>query len=404
MALKFFLFQGADPFASVEQRGPKTRQQKEDPEFVAFGSWLRENLVYVFMAGFIVSSAFSYNLISASFSTMQTPAVLAFLHSLAAAASITLGSHFDVFQPLQMTVNGLRGAAPCTFFYSTQLLCLFSSLHHNSVHLVIAWISVGGAFMDTLVALLTGDSSQSLSQPARTALLVAFGAGCLEILFDSNKAMLGILMLLLWSLSRGVECIWNQLLVDSTLGGRLNDFKLVGWIRDLTEDQLTLTRNSRSTIFLLQNLIPAPFILILGLIFGEGKELVDHEPTVPGLKIMLWACAFYAASQCCLLILNDRHLVDSSSTLESNGAREGVQPSEGRVRRKPPSSVLRSVLRAASFSGGIILYTIEMPITLSSSLTSLLALTAVLSSHYSVVSSWRREKDLGLGSSSGLPR
>ena len=87
--------QGADPFTLSRA---SARPQKEDAEFVAFGHWLRENLVYFFMAAFIVSNSLSYNLISLSFSTMQTPAVLCFLHLLVTSGIHLISIHFDVFQ------------------------------------------------------------------------------------------------------------------------------------------------------------------------------------------------------------------------------------------------------------------------------------------------------------------
>jgi hypothetical protein len=382
--------QGADPFTL--SRETSSRPQKEDAEFVAFGSWLRENLVYFFMAGSVISQALSFNLISLSFNTMQTPAVLCFLHLLVTCASLALGLHFDVWKPVEPTWQGLRGSIAPTVFYSTQLLLIFSSLHHNSVAVVITWLAVGGSAIDTLVSVLIGESSSlsSLSHEARVSLLVAFGAGVVELIFDSKTAGLGILLLLLWSISKAAECCWDHLLNDATFGGRLTDFRLVGQIRDLAEEQLSLSSSSRSTICLAQNLLPIFPILILGLIFGEGKELVDHEPTVPGLKIMLLACAAYAVNVCCLLILNDRHLTDgSTSSAPGPVSTQASEGSKGQKRQKPPPSVLRTILKASSFLLAILLHFLEMP-TLSSFAASLLAVIAVLSSFYST---WKRERE-----------
>ena len=53
---------GADPFQ--QQKPRRQRQERVDPEFMAFGKLLRDNLVYVYVAGFIVCQASSYVLIS----------------------------------------------------------------------------------------------------------------------------------------------------------------------------------------------------------------------------------------------------------------------------------------------------------------------------------------------------
>jgi hypothetical protein len=55
------------------------------------------------------------------------------------------------------------------------MLCTFSALHHNSVNVVIVWITAGGAAIEAgMTYWLTG---MALSQESRIALATGFGAG-----------------------------------------------------------------------------------------------------------------------------------------------------------------------------------------------------------------------------------
>jgi len=101
----------------------------------------------------------------------------------------------------------------------SQMLCIFSALHHNSVNVVIVWTTAGGVAIEAAVGyLLTG---VTLEREPRLALTVGFGAGILELVFDTDKVAVGVLMLLLWSLSKAAECVWRRLREDATLGGRI---------------------------------------------------------------------------------------------------------------------------------------------------------------------------------------
>jgi hypothetical protein len=296
---------GQDPFQVDPGRTKKERkhrQPKVDPEFVAFGLLLRDSLVYVYMALYVVCQASSYMLISVSFRSMQTPAVLTFLHMLSASGGLYLASQYDVFdQPIQISTAALKGSSIQMVLYATQMLCTFSALHHNSVNVVIVWITAGGAAIEAgMMYWLTG---MALSQESRIALATGFGAGVLELLFDSDKVPLGVLMLTLWSISKAVDCLWKQLRVDASLGDKMKDMWLVSWIRDIGDEE---AQHGGSTIAFMKNLVPAAPVLLLGFICMEGKELVDHELSVPAVEVMLMACLAYALMVGCQLLLDQK--------------------------------------------------------------------------------------------------
>ena len=116
---------------------------------------------------------------------------------------------------LRVLIPHSYAATLCT----PQMLCTFSALHHNSVNVVIVWTTAGGAAIEAGIShLLTGTP---LGQEAKLALMIGFGAGVLELLFDSDKVAVGVLMLLLWSISKAAECVWRHLSIDATLGDRI---------------------------------------------------------------------------------------------------------------------------------------------------------------------------------------
>ena len=48
----------------------------------------------------------------------------------------------------------------------------------------------------------------------------------LELVFDKEKVAVGLLMLFLWAVSKATECVWKQMRLDPTLGGRLSGERL----------------------------------------------------------------------------------------------------------------------------------------------------------------------------------
>jgi hypothetical protein len=57
---------------------------------------------------------------------------------------------------------------------------------------------------------------------------------------------------------------------------------LVARIREVADEEAQL---SGSTVAFMCNLLPAVPVLILGFICLEGKELVDHELSVPAVQV-----------------------------------------------------------------------------------------------------------------------
>mmetsp|Transcript_2363 Transcript_2363/g.5923 ORF Transcript_2363/g.5923 Transcript_2363/m.5923 type:complete len:437 (-) Transcript_2363:115-1425(-) len=345
---------GADPFAVA----PTPQVSKpEDPDLVAFGHAFESVKVYVYIVLYVLCMAASPVLIKGCFLSMQTPAILMFLHSLAVAGALWLASMYDVVDLGQLSVAGVRGAAVSAALWAVQALCTFSALHHNSVLFVVAWTSVVGELIEVVAGLLLGQalppapsgllapgvgggvgSGQGPSggprRPGTAATLsamvsnmvdrfnpemrmlcgVAVGAVVVEIIFDGDTVWLGFMMMGFWTAARIGEVAWRLIKSDPQLGGRITGFRLPALIRELADEEAALTPGSAS---FLGHGLPAVPVLIAGFLALEGRELVNHELSVPAVRLMLLAITCYVTAQLCGLLLIGRLAPSTAQALRS---------------------------------------------------------------------------------------
>jgi len=168
-----------------------------------------------------------------------------------------------------------------------------------------------------------------------------------ELMFDTDKVAVGLLMLLLFSTSKAAEATWRHVSNDATLGGRITDSQLLMSMERLVDEEAQL---SRSTIAFMQNLVPAVPVLLLGFLCLEGEELVTHELSVPGVKVMVSACMAYAVATVSQLLLDEK--LDR------------------------PSSKL--AVRAAALIGAVLLFAFEFHAGMMSLLLTLVSVAASL--------------------------
>jgi hypothetical protein len=98
-----------------------------------------------------------------------------------------------------------------------QVLLLVCALFHTSVYLVLSWTSA----IPLLVEALAGAKLQgrALPESAKVPLGIALAGTLLELLFDSHRSLMGLLLLLLWSAVKCGEHVWHYLKGDPTAGG-----------------------------------------------------------------------------------------------------------------------------------------------------------------------------------------
>ncbi|GFH11041.1 uncharacterized protein HaLaN_06470, partial [Haematococcus lacustris] len=125
----------------------------------------------------------------------------------------------------------------------------------------------------------------------------------LEFVLDQDKVWVGGLMMVLWTVAAALELVWQTLKGDPHAGGHITSFLLASWFRDCSAEEDAL---EPPTLTLLSHSLPAVPVLLLGFLALEGRELVDHELSVPAVKVMLLAIAAYVTVEGCKLMLQER--------------------------------------------------------------------------------------------------
>ncbi|MEW5315359.1 MAG: hypothetical protein WDW38_006796 [Sanguina aurantia] len=299
---------GTDPFQTAIQPSPSSRLQSstsiskrrrpgrpgasEDPDVVAFGLLYESSKLYVYMAMYVVCHAVGLVLMKGSLHSMKTPAVLTFLHMLCAVGALALASQYDVIVVHPLSALRSKGCSVKAALMGLQLLFTFSALLHGSVNLVLCCITLMPGVLDAACSFFLHRLQPS--KDVAMSLQIAAAACALEWLCDGHKSVLGVVMLLLLSAVKAAELLWRYLKQDATAGGAITGGGF------------------------LSHLLPAVPILLLGFGCLEGKEIVDHELSVPAVSVMLLSCAAYIAVVACQLLLDEK--LPQSSKLYLRGA------------------------------------------------------------------------------------
>ncbi|GIL89087.1 hypothetical protein Vretimale_16193 [Volvox reticuliferus] len=244
-----------------------------------------------------------------SLTTMKTPGLMSFLHMVSVCLSFWISHYYDIFDIHSIFKNpqqSFRGCSVRAALFGVQMLMLYSALLHSSVNMVLSWAACVPLLIDTAVAVVAGKRSMLLSPQIIPLVAAAAVATVLEILLDRTHSWLSLLMLMLWSVTKLAETGWRLVKEDPSLGGKLpgGDFgHLAGFIRRVSEAEGLL--NPPSTA-LLVNWLPALPVLLIGFVGQEGNEIVDHELSVPAVKLMLLSCVAHVGVTWCQLLLHER--------------------------------------------------------------------------------------------------
>ncbi|PNW86191.1 hypothetical protein CHLRE_02g076500v5 [Chlamydomonas reinhardtii] len=298
------------PSPTASSRGRRGKQpQALDPDVAAFGQVFESTKLYVYMGLYLACQGAIYVLIKGSLTTMKTPGLMSFLHLSSASLSFWLSSTYDVFDTravLEAPLRCLRGISVRATLYGLQMLLLYSSLLHSSVYMILSWAASVPLLIDAGLSLVTGKRSRLLAPHIVPLVAAAAGATVLEVVLDGTLSWLSLVMLLLWSATKAAETLWRLLKEDPSLGGRLpgGDFgSLAGAVRSVAEAEEGL---NAPAVALLVNAVPALPVLVAGFIGQEGREIVDHELSVPAVKLMLLSCVAHVGITWSQLLLHDR--------------------------------------------------------------------------------------------------
>lgn len=273
------------PSSPRKPRKSKKRISREDPDLEAFGVALEGSKLYFLIGVNFCAQAAALVMMKGSLVFMKTPAVVAFFHMITAAAALFIAKSYGVLDFAAIQAATLRGAALKVVLHGVQVLCVFGALLHGSVYLVLSWMCLLPALLEAAINFrLTG------ARPAaRVQLLMALTAAgaVLEMSVDPSAMWVTWIMLVLWTVAKSAELVWRYARVDPTLNNKLTDGEWVERVRQLVEAESAL---DAPTSALLQAALPAVPALLLGFVFGEGVELVQHEPSVPALSVVLLSC------------------------------------------------------------------------------------------------------------------
>lgn len=292
--------------ASASKPTSKPKQQHLDPDVAEFGRFYESNKVYLYSALYIVSQASLWVLLKGSLAAMKAPAVLSFLHMLAASATLwAAGSYelLDVREVLANPAGAAKGAAVRAALYGLQMLFLYGATLHSSINMVLCFVALVPRLLHLAKQLVNpGHAQAALPDAERPLLLAALALTGLEVLLDEHKSWLSFMLLGCWAAAKALEVAWQAIKEDNRLldGLGVSATLLAAGISD-AEDAL-----AAPAMALLCNALPALPVLLLGFVGMEGHELVTHELSVPSTKMMLWSCAAHAGVVVAQLLLHGR--------------------------------------------------------------------------------------------------
>ncbi|EFJ49159.1 hypothetical protein VOLCADRAFT_117297 [Volvox carteri f. nagariensis] len=287
----------------------RAKQQVLPEDVAAFGEVFESTKLYVYCGLYLACQAAIYVLVKGSLTTMKTPGLMSFLHMASVCLSFWLSNSYDIFDirpVLQNPQQSLRGCSVRAALFGVQMLTLYGALLHSSVNMVLSWAATAPLLIDTAVALAAGKRSVLLSPQIIPLVAAAAAATALEVILDHTLSWLSLLMLVLWSAAKLAETGWRLVKEDPSLGGKLpgGDFgHLAALIRRLSDAEGSL--NPPSTALLI-NWLPALPVLMIGFLGQEGNEIIDHELSVPAVKLMLLSCVAHVGITWSQLLLHER--------------------------------------------------------------------------------------------------
>lgn len=331
---------GHDPFEHQErpQRLGGDSAEVQDADIAAMGAWLERHRPLLLAGGFVVAQGASWVLLKNCLTAMHTPAVLTFLHLLAAALLHLALVWWGVLPAPQLSAAAAKGASLPAAIAALQLLLVTWALEHASVFLLLCWVTTAPLLLSVTRASDVAKKRWLVPSPSKQWPWVAAAAAglVLEVLLDRNAhSALAFSGLLLWALVYVCDMLWAQLKVDATLGHTIMEPNFLFHVRELTDLEATLSPSSRA---LLTAALPALPVLVLGLVSLEAKDLVDHEPSVPTLEALLLSCIAFAAQHNLTAVMAGSSTLNHSHMLLLQAAAAALAVVLELVERTPASS------------------------------------------------------------------
>ncbi|KAK9806659.1 hypothetical protein WJX73_005240 [Symbiochloris irregularis] len=249
------------------------------------GLVLQSSKMYILSALFFVANTLRVPLAAAAVQPLRTPGVHCFFHLIPAAIAIwatrDLGS---------ISLKTLRGSAVPVSLSGIQVGCLFAALVADSIWLVLPWLVLMRQIVGFQRRYLSSNGTLSLpvvSVLACGVCTVALGAAAFVV-----PGMLGFLCLMVWTTAECGRVAWEL----ASLQDQSHPLDLGAWagsrgeaVGALMQDQIARqSKLPQAALDFYQSAVPAVPLLLLGLLCLEGKELVQHELSVPAVELLCW--------------------------------------------------------------------------------------------------------------------
>ncbi|KAF8060109.1 rimO [Scenedesmus sp. PABB004] len=280
-------------------------QHDGDDQHADFGRWWQRNAALSCAGLLVLAQGFSWVLLKGALISMAVPGVQTFLHLASAAVALQLAAAWQLVEPPKISAAAVKGALVQSVLSSCQLLTLVTLLSRGSVYMVLCAVNVLPLLLRlSRVADVSGAKTwlpAAVQHHMRAPLGCAVAGLGLELLADAHSGMMTLALLLCFSGTVALQLLWKQVKGDATLGHRIHDTDFLFRARQLSDLEDSA---SPATLGFMSAALPAVPALLLGLVLGlEGRDLVEHEPSVPTLSVLMLSCGAFAGAACLRVML-----------------------------------------------------------------------------------------------------
>ncbi|PRW45565.1 hypothetical protein C2E21_6038 [Chlorella sorokiniana] len=263
-----------------------------DEDFLQAGAVIEGARTYVLGILFVAAQAAQLVFLKSSLDALRTPGLLLFLHLAPAALTLWLLGAQGVLELRPLSLRAVQGGVPTAALAGLQWLTLFWAVLRTPVFAVLCWTVMAPH------ALRAALDAAATRRPPPHGRLAALGAGLActaATLLVQFPGVLGLLALLAWAATDLLAAAWAALRTRPEVLQQLGGSRpaLAASLQQALDAEASM---DHATLALLRHALPAVPALLLGLLLGEGSQLVDAELSVPAVTALLLSSAALALS------------------------------------------------------------------------------------------------------------
>eukprot|EP01026_Neomeris_dumetosa_P069043 TRINITY_DN6801_c0_g1_i12.p1 TRINITY_DN6801_c0_g1~~TRINITY_DN6801_c0_g1_i12.p1 ORF type:complete len:402 (-),score=38.28 TRINITY_DN6801_c0_g1_i12:536-1741(-) len=279
------------PSTNLTKKPPRQKKDIENPDVEALGTIIEGSKLYLLLLIFVICTPISLVLTRSTLIFLRTPSVVFFLYSISililaalptqlTRLSNPLCTNRQMYNLNSMIRVGVKGIKQLAFF---------GLLVNNSLYLGLAL----GLTIDQLVTMVYSLLStqnkgiKSINRIRLLGILISVCGTALALFGSGFRDIYSIIMLIV--------------LIGSCIGQNWVESQQILQMQSQEQNPIQQTQPPQQqkeidNLVTLHMLACGP-ILVLGFIMQEGVEVVEHEPSVPTLTIMLLGCVTFAVAR-----------------------------------------------------------------------------------------------------------